>query len=116
MSSRSGVFSARINYQNAGNAQSISRQPAMDRARGGKIHIKITLPEQRIPVTGGPGAVRIPKQICEFYIDLEELPLVNVAGYATDHVQTGPAKMSYPEGGDMDDGEENIYGGLFERG
>lgn len=107
-------FSAKINYQHGANAKSISAQPSIDRARGGIIKIELTIPQERVNVTGGPGAVTIPKKVCTFEIDLEQLPLVNVAGYQIDQEQISPERMSYPYGGDFDDGDKsNTYGGAF---
>lgn len=105
----------KINYSNSYNAQGVTPQPAIDRARGGVIHIKITLPEERIRVSGGPGAVTIPKKECNIMIDLEDMPLVNVSGYEVDREQISPERMSYPYGKDKDDGEENIWAGTFEQ-
>ena len=108
-------FSARINYQNSVSAQNVTPQPNIDRARGGLIHIEITIPEETIRVSGGIGRVRIPKKVCSFTIDLEQLPLVDVASYRIEQRQISPERMSYPYGGDKDDGEENKFTGTFER-
>lgn len=92
-------ISARINYTNAANAQPMSRQPNIDRARGGIIQIELTIPEITRPVEGGRGGrVTIPKRVANFEIDLEMLPLINVSGYSVGMEQTGPDEMPYPNG------------------
>lgn len=102
-------------YHDAHNAPASNSQVSIDRARGGTIHLRITIPEERLPVRGGIGSVVIPKKELNLLVDLEELPLVNVASYKIDRNQTGPAKMSYPYGGAVDDGAENVFAGSFER-
>ena len=87
-------LSSRLQYANSYNAQAVTPQPSIDRARGGKIKVKLTFP--RTKVEGGSGFV--PRRVCEFEIDLEEMPLVNVAGYRTDRVQVAPDEMPYPNG------------------
>jgi hypothetical protein len=69
-----------------------------DRARGGQLKVKLTIPEKRLDVKGNFGFVIVPKQTVEFVIDLERMPLVNVSGYAVDRIQTGPPLIEYPNG------------------
>lgn len=83
-----------------GTARAAAEAPEYDRARGGQLKVKLTIPQRRLPVQGGPGAVTIPKQVVEFVIDLERMPLVNVANYAVDRVQVAPPLISYPNGTD----------------
>lgn len=92
------AIAARINYSNAANAQPMSRQPSIDRARGGIIKIELTIPAETIGVTGGPGRVRIPKKVAKFEIDLEMMPLINVSNYSVEMQQDGPDEMPYPNG------------------
>jgi hypothetical protein len=115
MSSKVTPIQAVVNYQNSQNARNSDSDAAIDRARGGTIHIRITIPEERIRVTGGIGAVVIPKKEVNVLIDLEQMPLVNVASYKIEQEQIAPAKMSYPYGGDKEDDEENIWAGTFQR-
>ena len=115
MNTRLNAMQALVNYQDSQNARNSDSDASIDRARGGTIHIKITIPEERLPVKGGIGTVVIPKKECNVLINLEDLPLVNVASYKIEEEQISPAKMSYPYGGDKDDGAENIWSGTFER-
>lgn len=100
-------FSARINYQNASDAQGITAQPSIDRARGGIMKIRLVLPPLRLPVIRGRGYVQIPRRVCEFEIDLEHMPLVDVAGYRIEERQVAPDVMPYPNG------VTNPYEGTF---
>lgn len=87
-------------YQNGFNAGASNSQVSMDRARGGIITITLTIPEKthRVKTPVGAGAVTIPAVSVTIDIDLEQMPLVNVAGYKTDRTQTGPDEMPYPNG------------------
>jgi hypothetical protein len=44
-----------MNYQNGQNARTPDSTPALDRARGGIIVIKLTIPSKTYPVQGGKG-------------------------------------------------------------
>jgi hypothetical protein len=69
----------------------------IDRARGGQVTVKLIIPPKRIGVQGGQGGfVDIPKQEVSFTIDLEQLPLVNVARYNTTMTQVEPLIIPYP--------------------
>lgn len=71
----------------------------MDRARGGIITITLNIPSKTYPVRGGKGGtVKTDAMSMTLDIDLEQMPLVNVAGYKTDRTQTGPDEMPYPSG------------------
>lgn len=73
--------------------------PSYDRARGGQLKVKLTIPEITRPVEGGKGGqVTIPKRVVEFEIDLERMPLVNVAGYTVERNQIAPDVIAYPNG------------------
>jgi hypothetical protein len=85
-------------YQNAFNAPASNSQVSIDRARGGQIQITLTIPSKNYKVRGGLGSVTTDEMQITFEIDLEEMPLVNVASYKTDRTQTGPKKMDYPNG------------------
>lgn len=74
-------------------------QGSMDRARGRIITITLNIPSKTYPVQGGRGGtVKTDAMSMPINIDLEEMPLVNVAGYKTDRTQTGPNEMPYPNG------------------
>jgi len=83
-------------YQNGYNARTGSPQPSMDRARGGTVTVTLIIPPQILPVRGGSGVVETKQLEVEFTIDMEQLPLVNVAGYRVDEQQIGPPVMPYP--------------------
>ena len=85
-------------YHDAHNTPASNSQVSIDRARGGKISITLKIPSKTYPVRGGPGRVTTEAMQVSFEIDLEEMPLVNVASYKTDRVQTGPNQMPYPNG------------------
>jgi hypothetical protein len=71
---------------------------AYDRARGGQLKVTLTIPAMRLPVKGNFGYVNVPERKVTFELDLERMPLVNVAGYAVDRVQVKPTTISYPNG------------------
>lgn len=74
-------------------------QASIDRARGGQIKITLKIPSKTYAVQGGKGGqVTTDAMSVSFEIDLEEMPLVNVATYKTDRTQTGPATIPYPNG------------------
>lgn len=87
-----------VTYQNAFNASSSSSEGAYDRARGGKIEIKLTIPSQTYDLSGPcGGSVKSPEMKLTMVIDVEELPLVNVAGYSIEEEQIGPDTMDHPD-------------------
>lgn len=85
-------------YHDAHNAPASNSQVSIDRARGGQIQITLNIPSKTYPVRGGRGRVTTAAMSVTFAIDLEEMPLVNVASYKTDRTQTGPDEMPYPNG------------------
>jgi hypothetical protein len=88
-----------MNYQNGQNTRTPDSTPALDRARGGIIVIKLTIPSKTYPVQGGKGGqVKTDEMTVTVKIDLEELPLVNVASYKVEEEQIGPDVMPYPYG------------------
>lgn len=89
-----GLAQVQFGYQNAFTATASHNQASIDRARGGIIKIKLTLPSMNI--IGGPG--RTPARVCEFQIDLEQMPLVNVASYEVQEEQITPEEIPYPNG------------------
>lgn len=94
-----GLAQVQFGYQDAFNVPASNSQPSIDRARGGIIKIKLTIPEIVRRVEGGRGGqVTIPARVCEFEIDLEQMPLVDVAAYKVEERQIGPANIPYPNG------------------
>jgi len=92
----------------------VSPGGSYDRARGGKIQIRLVIPSKTYSLdTRDGGTVTTDEMVAEFEIDLEELPLVNVAGYKIEEEQYAPDRMSYPYGKDQDDGGDNKYGTTF---
>ena len=87
-----------VNYQNSQNARNSDSDASIDRARGGIVKIELTIPAQKYPVKGGPGAVTTKEMKCTIEIDLEQMPLVNVSGYEIEEEQIGPDEMPYPNG------------------
>lgn len=86
-----------ITYQNAFNATSSSSQGSYDRARGGKIEIKLTIPSQSYDLQGPcRGNVKSPELKITFEIDIEKLPLVNVSSYTVEAEQIADATLDYP--------------------
>lgn len=83
--------------QNAFVGNAANSQGAYDRARGGKIEIKLTIPSQKYNVSGGIGSVVTREMKVTVEIDVELLPLVNVAGYSIEEQQVGPPILEYPE-------------------
>lgn len=61
-----------------------SAQPSIDRARGGKIELKLTIPSKTYSLKGPCGGkATLSKMEVTIVIDIEELPLVNTSGYST---------------------------------
>jgi hypothetical protein len=88
-----------VNYQNSQNARNSDSDASIDRARGGIIQITLTIPSKTYPVRGGKGGqVTTDKMVVTLAIDLEELPLVNTAGYKVEEEQIEPDVMPYPYG------------------
>ena len=88
-----------INYFDAVTASAFSDQPTMDRARGGKMKVTLQIPSKTYQVQGGKGGqITTDKMSVTFELDLEQMPLVNVAGYRTDRAQIEPDSMPYPNG------------------
>lgn len=87
-------------YHDAHNTPASNSQVSIDRARGGQIQITLTIPKKthKLKLSVGSGVVEIPEVSVTFAIDLEQMPLVNVASYKTDRTQTGPATIPYPNG------------------
>lgn len=102
---------SQINYSSAYDAQMVTPQPDIDRVRGGIIQLELTIP--RTECEGGGPAKFFPAMKLSVAIDLEQLPLVNASGYSVDRSQNTPARMSYPHGGDLDDGQPNPFTGTF---
>jgi len=86
-----------INYQDAFNTNAANSQGSIDRARGGKISISLTIPSKTYTDSDGDSHTTDEMKV-SFEIDLELMPLVNVAGYGTNLVQTGPEEIKYPNG------------------
>lgn len=109
-----GLAQVQFGYQNAFTAAASHNQASIDRARGGIIKIKITIPELTVRTNSKKDSVTLPERICEFDIDLELLPLVNTSGYAVDREQNSPDRMAYPYGRDAaDDATPVPFGGAF---
>jgi hypothetical protein len=96
-------MNANVVYQNGYNAQTGSPQPSMDRARGGTVSITLVIPPQTLAVVGVTtkgdavaGVATLRQMQTTFTIDMEQLPLVNVAGYRVDEQQIGPPVLPYP--------------------
>ncbi len=83
--------------QNAFNVNAASSEGSYDRARGGLIEIKLTIPSQTYNLSGPCGGkVKSPEMKITIEIDVEKLPLVNVAGYSIEEEQIGPDSMDHP--------------------
>lgn len=91
---------AEVTYPQASSARADSQQPSIDRARGGIIKIKLTIPQETIkaPATIGSAIVDIPKKEVTITIDLEKMPLIDTSAYKVEETQTGPDSMDYPDG------------------
>jgi hypothetical protein len=99
MSSRAAPIQAVVNYQNSQNARNSDSDASIDRARGGIIQITLTIPSKTYPVQGGNGGqVKTDEMDVTFDIDLEQMPLVNVASYKVEEEQIGPDVIKYPNG------------------
>lgn len=86
-----------VNYQNAFNVSAASSEGSYDRARGGLIEIKLTIPSQTYNLSGPCGGkVKSPEMKITIEIDVEKLPLVNVAGYSIEEEQYAPEVMEHP--------------------
>jgi hypothetical protein len=97
--SRVTPIQAVVNYQNSQNARNSDSDASIDRARGGIIKIRLVWPEYSGNTTGRDREpFKIPERVCEFEIDLEQLPLVNVASYKVEEEQIGPEEIPYPNG------------------
>ena len=84
-------------YQNAVTATSASTEGEYDRARGGLIEVKLTIPSQSYDLQGPCGGkVSSPEMRITFTIDVESLPLVNVAGYTIEEEQIAPEVLEHP--------------------
>jgi hypothetical protein len=84
-------------YSTGRAARSEREAPHIDRARGGTVTITLVIPPKQIGVQGGGGGVvNIPQQSVTFTIDMEQLPLVNVANYSAPYTQIGPPALPYP--------------------
>jgi hypothetical protein len=92
------VTDVRVGYQNANTTSGFNSQPSIDRARGGIIRIRLVLPSLTRRTNSRRDSFTIPQRVCEFEIDLEQMPLVNVATYAVEEVQIAPEQMPYPNG------------------
>jgi hypothetical protein len=85
-------------YGTGRNARTERDAPHIDRARGGTVSVTLIIPAKRIQVQGGKGGfVDIPKEEVTFTIDMEQLPLVNVARYNTTMTQIAPEVIPYPD-------------------
>jgi hypothetical protein len=98
MNSRAVPIQAVVNYQNSQNARNSDSDASIDRARGGIIQITLTIPSKIYPVRGGRGIVRTAKMSVTIDIDLEQMPLVNVASYKIEEEQIAPDVIPYPNG------------------
>ena len=89
-----------VNYQNSQNARNSDSDASIDRARGGIVQVTLNIPAKtyKLKLSIGSGTVTIPKMSCTFEIDLEQMPLVNVAGYEIEEEQIGPDTIAYPNG------------------
>ena len=86
-----------MTYQNGYNASSISPEGAYDRARGGIIKITLSIPSRVLTANGACGGTITTKAMkATIEIDVEKLPLVNVAGYAIEEEQVGPDTLDSP--------------------
>jgi hypothetical protein len=90
---------ATIDQYSTGRDTRVERDaPHIDRARGGTVSVTLIIPAKRIQVQGGKGGfVDIPKEEVTFTIDMEQLPLVNVARYQTTMTQIAPEVIPYPD-------------------
>lgn len=86
-----------VSYQNAFNAGAASSEGSYDRARGGKIEIKLKIPSKTYTAQGACGGkVTTAEMNVTILIDVEKLPLVNVAGYSIEEEQYAPKVLEYP--------------------
>lgn len=84
--------------QTGTNLFSSASQPSIDRARGGKILIKLTIPSQQYKADGAcGGVVTTDEMTVEVTIDVEKLPLVDTATYRIEEQQDSPSEMPYAE-------------------
>lgn len=81
----------------------VNRQPSIDRARGGLLKIKVTIPSETVKVDGAklgplprPGTITTKEMKTTVEIDWEKLPLVNTAAYKINEKQVSPDEMPYP--------------------
>jgi hypothetical protein len=87
-----------IDYQNAFNVNSANSEGSYDRARGGKIEIKLKIPSKTYTAQGACGGqVTTSEMNVTILIDVEKLPLVNVAGYSIEEEQYAPPTLEYPD-------------------
>ncbi len=98
MGNRVTPIQAIVNYQNSQNARNSDSDASIDRARGGIIQITLTIPSKRYRVSGGLGSVTTAKMSVTIDIDLEQMPLVNVASYEVEEEQIAPEEIPYPNG------------------
>ena len=86
-----------MTYQNAFNAGASNSEGAYDRARGGEIELKLTIPSKTLTANGAcDGTITTKEMKVTIIIDVEKLPVVNVAGYLIEEEQTGPDSMDHP--------------------
>lgn len=89
-----------VMYHNAFDVDAASSEGSYDRARGGQIEIKLTIPSETLTANGACGGTITTKEMkVTILLDIEKLPLVNVAGYYIEEEQTGPGTLGpgYPD-------------------
>lgn len=86
-----------MSYQDAFNARVGSTEGSYDRARGGLIEIKLTIPSKTLSANGACGGTINTKEMkVTVVIDVESLPVINVAGYSIEEEQYGPEVLEHP--------------------
>ena len=85
-------------YQDSFNINAANSEGSYDRARGGKIEIKLKIPSKTYTAQGACGGkVTTAEMNVTLLIDVEKLPLVNTAGYKIGEEQIGPKVLEYPD-------------------
>lgn len=72
--------------------------PSIDRCRGGKIQIDLTIPKKTYRLQGSCGGIFSTSEMyVRIIIDVEKLPVVNTAGYSVEEEQIGDDELVYDE-------------------